>query len=133
MELKFGHRVLAGDTNIVCGISTPLLDKGKYLSPGDNGHYVLSDNDQTPCWYRHVKLDPDATEFLPGDEVEFSDTGLSWHLRKYKRVGSANGHYDEKMKHWIYCRYPRGGGGGKYSLNGKTAIIDGKEYELRLK
>ena len=122
MELKFGHRVIA----------TRNFDareyRGRYISASDGVHCILVDGKSDPTWYNNVELDPKATEFLPGDEVEFSNTGLSWDLHKYERVGSANGHYDEKGKHWIYCRYPQ-----KDPLNGKTAIIEGKEYELRLK
>ena len=61
-KLKLGRPVLAGDTE-------PLLDKGKYLYPGLNGHYILSDNNQKMCWYRHVKIDLTA-EPMNGDEVE---------------------------------------------------------------
>ena len=129
MELKFGHRVLAGDANIVYGISEPLLDKGRYLSPGNNGHYVLSDNDQTPYLYGHVKLDPDATEFLRGDKVEFSQDGRAWRLGEYAYKSIFSGaQYDMDGNRWKHCRYPR-----KDPLHGKTAIIDGKEYKLRLK
>ena len=126
MKLKFGHRVIAWDNDSNEKVKGRFVRKSAFSSLLP--YCVLVDKFEDVSHFIHAELDPEATEFLPGDEVEVSDTGLSWHLRKYKRVGSANGHYDEKIKHWIYCRYPR-----KDQLHGKVAIIDGKEYELKLR
>ena len=142
MELKFGHRVIAWKDN-----DAP-AEKGRYVSYYYSNdptrgfpHYVLLDGTFCPTNFRHAKLDPDATEFLPGDEVEVSfDKFLQneWYpaiyLGKYKGEHFVTSTDSATPSGWPRCRYPRGGGGGgKYSLNGKTAIIDGKEYELRLK
>ena len=126
MELKFGHRVIAWDNDSNEKVKGLFVRKSAFSSLLP--YCVLVEKFEDVGHFIHAELDPNATEFLPGDEVEVSDTGLSWHLRKYRMVGYANGHYDDKLKHWNYCRYPR-----KDSLHGKTAIIDGKEYELKLR
>ena len=136
MELKFGHRVIGWN----------------FSNDKTRGFFICNDgDDKTPYsiydphlnhvhWVNNVELDPDATEFLPGDEVEVSfDKFLQneWYpaiyLGKYKGEHFVTSTDSATPSGWPRCRYPRGGGGGKYSLNGKTAVIDGKEYELRLK
>ena len=124
MELKFGHRVIA----------TRNFDareyRGRYISDSDLLHCILVDGKSDPTWYNNVELDPEATEFLPGDEVEMTDNVLTpWYRMTYQRPHpNGRGHYDNMNTLWQHCRYP-----SKDSLNGKVAIIDGKEYELRLK
>ena len=130
MELKFGHRVIAWKDN-----DAP-AEKGRYVSYYYSNdptrgfpHYVLLDGTFCPTNFRHARLDPEATEFLRGDKVEFSQDGRAWRLGEYayKSIFSS-AHYDIDSNPWKHCRYPR-----KDQLHGKTAIIDGKEYELRLK
>ena len=127
MKLKFGHRVIAWD-----GYRSR-AKKGRYISYINDRleymHNVLLDGEQITTVFCHAELDPDATEFLTGDEVEMRGTNSIWFPRKYGHKGLTGGHYDHyNGKHWQYCRYPR-----KDPHHGKTAIIDGKEYELRLK
>ena len=123
MKLKFGHRVI-GTRDFDAG-----RYKGKYISACGNLHSILVDGKADPRWYSHVELDPDATEFLRGDKVEFSQDGRAWRLGEYayKSIWSSV-HYDIDCNPWKHCRYPR-----KDALHGKTAIIDGKEYELKLR
>ena len=126
-ELKFGHRVIAYYDDKSDAM------RGRYISYINNeleySHNVLLDGEQITTVFSHVELDPDATEFLRGDEVEMSDNGEDWVRKRYGYDWKNNRHvdYDEGLR-WFYCRYPR-----KDALHGKTAIIDGKEYELRLK
>ena len=129
MELKFGHRVIAYKS-FRAGAK-----KGRYVSysndPGTEfPHYVLLDGTLCPTIFRHAELDPDATEFLPGDEVEMRDgNDGEWRLLTYGHPNPiSSAHRDSSDNHWQHCRYPR-----KDALHGKTAIIDGKKYELRLK
>ena len=126
MELKFGHRVIAWNNN------DPEKCKGKFVSNDNDdsaGNWVLIDDEDSPECFDHAELDPDATEFLPGDEVEMSRDGRDWILGEYAHKSQFSVvHYDMNADPWHYCRYPR-----KDPLHGKTAIIDGKEYELRLK
>ena len=128
MELKFGHRVIAWDSY------RSRAKKGRYLSYSNDSaakfpHYILMDGWVHSTSFRHVELDPDATEFLRGDKVEFSQDGRAWRLGEYayKSIFSSV-HYDMDCNPWKHCRYPR-----KDPLHGKTAIIDGKEYELTLR
>ena len=127
MKLKFGHRV----------IGTRDFDaeryKGRYISSCGNLHSILVDGKADPTWYSHAELDPDATP-INGDLVEYrniDDPG--WHRHGIYIGEKTTG------KHVIQ-EYE--GGTGPYdcvrhqqkdSHHGKTAIIDGKEYELRLK
>ena len=104
-EFKFGRPVLAGDTE-------PLTTKGKYLYPGPNSHYILSDNNQTMCWYRHVKIDLTA-EPINGDEVEVSDDGKRWHPPRLY-IGKTKdgrhftgGDFNYDVSSWKYVRFPQ--------------------------
>ena len=116
MELKFGHRVVSG------------AEKGRVIKPSGSGFFILLDNDNIG-FRNSVELDPDATEFLTGDTVESSKNGVDWHVTTYGHKSLiGDRHYNINGDFMNYCRYPR-----KDPLNGKTAIIDGKEYELRLK
>ena len=125
MELKFGHRVIGWN----------------FSNDKTRGFFICNDgDDKTPYsiydphlnhihWVNNVELDPEATEFLPGDEVEMSDNGEDWIETTYQHPDPHGfGHYDDEGDMYRLCRYP-----SKDSLNGKVAIIDGKEYKLRLK
>ena len=125
MELKFGHRVIGWN----------------FSNDKTRGFFICNDgDDKTPYsiydphlnhvhWVNNVELDPDATEFLPGDEVEMSDNGENWIETTYQHPDPHGfGHYDDEGDRYRFCRYPR-----KDPLHGKTAIIDGKEYELKLR
>ena len=131
MELNFGHRVIAWSGGLKKYKGTFISKDG--LAVAEN--WVLEDGLDSPRMFRHAELDPDATEFLPGDEVEVSfDKFLQneWYpaiyLGKYKGEHFVTSTDSVTPSGWPRCRYPR-----KDTLNGKAAIIDGKEYELRLK
>ena len=80
-KLKLGRPVLAGDTH-----TEPLIVKGKYLYPGLNCHYILSDNNQKMYWYRHVKIDLSAPP-MHGDEVEWKHYSGKWASGTAKYIG----------------------------------------------
>ena len=127
MELKFGHRVIAWDNDSNEKVKGRFVRKSAFSSLLP--YCVLVDKFEDVSHFMHVELDPDATEFLRGDKVEFSQDGRAWRLGEYayKSIFSS-AHYDIDCNPWKHCRYPR-----KDQLHGKTAIIDGKEYELKLR
>ena len=102
-KLKLGRPVLAGDTE-------PLIVKGKYLYPAMDGHYVLSDNNQTRYYYK-VKPDLSAPP-MNGDEVEVSNNGKIWIKReRYIGIKDSGMHVSEggdgHHTFWKYVRFPQ--------------------------
>ena len=130
MELKFGHRVIAWDNDSNEKVKGRFVRKSAFISPLP--YCVLVDNEDL-SYFMHAELDPEATP-INGDLVEYrniDDPG--WHRHGIYIGEKTTG------KHVIQ-EYE--GGTGLYdcvrhqqkdSLHGKTATIDGKEYELKLR
>lgn len=103
MELKLGHRVIAWDDD------KSEANKGVYVRPRNNkGDYVLL-RDGSMSWFKHVHIDPEATEFLSGDEVEVLNAHNRWVPAIY--IGeTAYKHcvlYNNKGLFFKDCRYPQ--------------------------
>jgi len=105
-KLKFGHRVISWDN-----LDKGCIIKGRHVYTNPDGiHFILSDDQKGLLQFtENCKLDPNATEFLTGDEVEFSMDGEDW-------VNGIYGHYDSNYAthfnmeygvYWKYCRYPK--------------------------
>ena len=123
--IKFGHRVLAWNYN------EKEYEKGKFVSLqtiDDVKYYdVLLDETNYVETFYGVKLDPDATEFLPGDEVEMSDDEEDWTLAKYGHKNLITGkHYDSRTDPWKHCRYPK-----KDPFDNKIIQINEKIYQIK--
>jgi hypothetical protein len=109
MEFKFGQRVLARnhDHELWC--------RARYVSYNIPDHCTLCDDEEAPIYRAQCKLDPDATEFISGDEVEVRDMESDgWISATY--IGY-NGGGDPDEPHIVsvggsvlphkYCRYPQ--------------------------
>ena len=123
--IKFGHRVLARD------YEEEEYKKGKFVSlqtiDDVKYHDVLLDGTNAVETFYEVKLDPDATEFLPGDEVEMSDDKVKWELDKYSHKSLVSDkHFGRKGNLVNYCRYPK-----KDPFDNKIIQINEKIYQLK--
>lgn len=112
MKLKLGHSVIAWDDN-----KSEAL-RCIFLKRDDSGYCIISEGGAIH-WYKNCQLDPDATEFLPGDEVEVSDHEEVLSIGKganavyigYNQLNNThvalcdidNGQISE----WRLCRYPQ--------------------------
>ena len=111
MEFKFGHRVLVRDEGWV------IWQKARFIDnyPSVNRPYcVLVEGCSESDIFTHCKLDPDATEFLPGDKVEVSDDKEEWFRASYHGFVKAfnDKHYVSLndsfyIVEYRYCRYPQ--------------------------
>lgn len=110
-ELKFGHRVIAG-----VGSSLKAY-KGKYICetayPSGKKPLIIEDSMDYAIEFDYVELDPNAKEFLSGDQVEVRDENTNWQSGMY--IGCANGsacpHFvttgEGHTEAFKYCRYPQ--------------------------
>jgi hypothetical protein len=121
MELKFGHRVIVRDDD-------EPWQKARYIKNVSNllhGHQVLLDEKWYVDYFAQCKLDPEATEFLPGDEVEVSDSGKRWIAVFYGHKHITGMHYTMGMggmpSPYRYCRYPQ-----ESAKDEKIAELQGK-------
>ena len=127
-ELKFGHRVLAWDYDKDETTKGRLvaMDKNPYM---EYPFEVLPDEEDEAgtSLFVHAELDPDATEFLPGDEVEMSDDKVKWELTQYGHKSLiSEKHYDIDGNIRMYCRYPK-----KDPFDKKIIQINEKIYQLK--
>ena len=135
-DFKFGHRVEVRDKE------NQAWKKGRFVKKttgagreGISWYWVLHDNGNMLDAFYQIRLDPEATEFLRGDEVEVRDHEKHpW----VKAVYEYND-YDIDYPHNVclgggvyspykYCRYPR----LEESIAEPVIVtIDGKDYEIR--
>ena len=105
MEFKMGHQVLAWNNN---SVDKPV--RGTYLYSNDRLHAICVYNGplgKMTLLFANVKLDPDATEFVTGDKVEFRDhLGDYWYKALYGHYAN-NRHMSTHGVPWRYCKYPK--------------------------
>ena len=110
-EFKMGHQVIAWNS-----LTTKPM-RGTYLYRNDRLHAVYVDYGplgKITLWYANVKLDPDATEFVTGDKVEFSSNKKVWYNGIYGHFNNLIEFSSTRTNHlsmagglWRYCRYPK--------------------------
>jgi len=120
-ELKFGHRVISWDND------KDNYTKGRFIlcddSRSDTPFVILKDNGYAEE-FKGCELDPNATEFLTMDEVEFSMDGEGWSSGVYSYYDSELGwHVDTDGGRWKYCRYPKEEE-EEVNINANEAIYD---------
>jgi len=125
-ELKLGHRVIAWDDDVNNYIKGRFIitDGLNYKHP----YFILTDcGDRN--WFSHCELDPNATEFLTGDEVEFSDDGVFWVKGIYGHRDISNDYHREyDGLYWDYCRYPKKEEEVNINVNQKTPKGEAIDY-----
>ena len=131
-NFKFGHRVEVRDNE-----SQP-WQKARFVGKKYRNavliNWVLREGIEGPDPYNHIRLDPEATEFLRGDEVEVRDH----EKHPWEKAVYAYNDFDIDYPHNVcsggdvdpykYCRYPK-----PEVSNTEPVIItiDGKDYEIR--
>lgn len=109
-ELKLGHQVLAWN-----GIANNNKQKGVYLlSDNPNPrklifrHLVLINNN--PEWFEYAELDPKATNFLLGDEVEnprIPNSNICTYVGYEPYTKEHHVSTDGRISRWLACQYPK--------------------------
>ena len=128
-DFKFGHRVEVRDSE------NQAWKKARFVRKDLNLYWVLLDDGNTFDGFFQIRLDPEATEFLRGDEVEVRDSEAHpWQKAVYEYND-----YDIDYPHNVclgggvyspykYCRYPQ----PEESIAEPVIVtIDGKRYEIR--
>jgi len=117
-ELRFGHRV------IWQGYGDDEYRRGVFLNRATPTAHRVMEDDTLEIYVvmdYAVELDPNATEFLTGDEVEFSMDGDDWSSGIYgHRDISNDSHRKYNGLYWTYCRYPKEKEKVNINVNQKT-------------
>ena len=132
-NFKFGHRVEVRNLN------NGKWQKGRFVGKesrpgGAFNWWVLRDGIEGPDPYHQIRLDPEATEFLRGDEVEVrDDESHPWMKAVYEYNGfdiyyPHNARTEWGVDAYKYCRYPQPEGSNTEPV---IITIDGKDYEVR--
>mgnify|MGYP000406084245 CR=1 FL=1 len=106
MKLRLGHRVIAWDDDKSKAV------KGTYIKKPAWDYMILDENGGV-IHYDNCELDPEATEFLSGDEVEVSDDKKNWELATYIGLSKFGEHHhyvrnnDDAVEWFKNCRYPQ--------------------------
>ena len=103
-KLRFGHRVIAWDKDKSKAV------KGRYVY-FSNGYYEILEDDRNETeGFKNCELDPEATEFVIGDEVEVKLNDGTWVLTEYcGKLNEVNEYlavYDHETS-FKHCRYPQ--------------------------
>lgn len=108
--MKFGHEIIV-ETNV-------LNEPAVFIAENDTEYCIILNNMDWPKTFpkdaTEIKLNPDATTFLPGDEVEVRDTGnQEWETGIYAGYDTADSNFAHYVEYrgisvgYKYCRYPQ--------------------------
>jgi hypothetical protein len=106
-KLKLGHSVIAWSNDISKAVKGKYV---RYVMGSDYPHHIMN-IDGFVITRMNCILDPEATEFLSGDEVEVYNYPIAWERAKY--IGCYSGlHYVKETKispvqSFSLCRYPK--------------------------
>jgi len=103
-ELKLGHSVIGWNFKYI-------KYNGKYWRPYDNDQHIILVGDNIK-YVENCKIDPEATEFLPGDEVQVGGFDYCWFNAEYvgynkKENAHAVREINGTVSSWSDCRYPQ--------------------------